>query len=78
MTTLKAEFGKRLKKIRKERGISQSALADLAKCETNTISNIETGVHGPRFALLEDIADALEIHPKEFFEFPWPPKRRSR
>lgn len=77
MTTIKDAFGKRLKQIRKERGISQSELADLVDCETNTISNIETGTHGPRFKLFEDIVDVLDTHPREFFDFPWPPRKRK-
>lgn len=76
MTTLKKEFGKRLKEIRKERGISQNKLAGMVQCEPNTISNIETGTHGPRFALFEAIVSALGAHPSEFFDFPWPPRKK--
>lgn len=76
MTSLKKEFGKKLKEIRRKKGISQMQLAEHVGCDKNTISNIETGVHGPRFQLFEDIVAVLDAHPKDFFEFSWPPKHK--
>lgn len=78
MTDFKKAFGQRLKAIRQARGISQARLADMVACETNTISNLETGTHGPRFALLEAIADALGAHPRDFFDFAWPPREKRK
>lgn len=75
MTNLKIEFGKKLKEIREDRGLTQEKLAELAETTRDTIRNIETGSHAPRFGLFERVLAALKTHPREFFDFPWP--RRS-
>ncbi len=69
MADIKQRFGKRLRQLREERGISQEALADAAGVSYQTISNIERGLNGPRFAVLEKIARKLKVKEKELFEF---------
>lgn len=69
MAELKNSFGKRLKQLRKERGITQEKLADMTGLSVESISNIERGVFGPKFDNLEKIAAALEIDVKLLFEF---------
>lgn len=78
MNDLKKEFGKRLAFLRKRKGLTQNDLAGILDCDLTTISKMERGLHGPRFPIFEEIVDVLGAHPREFFDFPWPPKRRSR
>lgn len=69
MAELKNSFGKRLKQLRKERGITQEKLADMTGLSVESISNIERGVFGPKFDNLEKIAAALDLDVKLLFEF---------
>jgi transcriptional regulator with XRE-family HTH domain len=66
-------IGKTISKLRKERGISLSKLAELAKISKSTLSAIESGNTNPTISTLWAIADALnvpfgELLPKEFNE----------
>ena len=69
MASLKAKFGKKLKKLRKERDITQEELADKIDLTIESISNIERGIFGPKFDNLEKIAKVLKVEVKELFEF---------
>ncbi|MFU8652454.1 helix-turn-helix domain-containing protein [Methanotorris formicicus] len=66
-------IGKRISKLRKEKGISLSKLAELAKISKSTLSSIESGNANPTISTLWAIGDALnvpfgELLPKEFNE----------
>ena len=54
---------------RKERGLSQSALADLVGVSRNTISSIETGKYQPTAKLALLICVALDKKFEELFYF---------
>lgn len=69
MSKLKNNFGKRVAELRDETGISQNVLAEKVGVTVETISNIERGVHGPRFDNLEKIAKALSVSVKDLFDF---------
>jgi transcriptional regulator with XRE-family HTH domain len=69
MAVLKAKFGRRLMQVRRAQGLTQEQLAAKTELTIETISNIERGVHAPRFNTLEKIADSLELHVKELFRF---------
>lgn len=56
-----------LRKIRKEKGLSQEALADLAKIDRTHVGNIENCRNSPGLDILSRLADALEIDVKDFF-----------
>lgn len=71
MKDLKKEFGKKLKEIREDRGFTQESLAEAVESTRDTIRNIETGKHGPRFGLLQNIIETLGAHPRDFFDFSW-------
>jgi DNA-binding XRE family transcriptional regulator len=62
-------FGAHLKKLRIERGISQEQLADLARISENTIVTLESGKLNTSIATCFEIAKALDIHPKDLFNF---------
>ncbi len=67
-TGLKA-FGRRLRALRKSKGLSQEQLAWKADSELSQISRMERGIINAGLSQLFKIAEALEIHPKELFDF---------
>jgi len=62
-------FGENLKKLRKEKGLSQEALAERVEIETYNISRIETGKSFPQINNLIKIINLLEVEPVELFNF---------
>jgi transcriptional regulator with XRE-family HTH domain len=59
------EFGKQLRRVREERGLSQAALADMAGFTPQSISNWERGYSVPSLSLAFVLAETLGMHPKE-------------
>ena len=59
----------RLKEIRKEKKLSQSALAELVGVSRNTISSIETGQFNPTAKLALILCIALDKKFEELFIF---------
>jgi transcriptional regulator with XRE-family HTH domain len=58
----KSNIAKNIKKLRKEKGISQDRLSKLADLSLNTIVNIEAGNNSnPTIETLEKIAKALGV-----------------
>ncbi|BDG81312.1 MULTISPECIES: helix-turn-helix domain-containing protein [Bacillus] len=53
-------LSKRLKLIRKRRGLTQTGLASKVKTTKGTISNYENGHSTPSNEMLRDLADALD------------------
>lgn len=54
-------IGDRLKKCRKQEGVTQKELADILGLNQNTIASYETGRRNPSISVLEDIADLLNV-----------------
>lgn len=65
----KKQIGKRIKELRKNRGLSQEKFAEMIDTAQNTLSYIETGVNFCSADTLEKIINALEIEPQELFDF---------
>ena len=61
-------IGKKSKKLREERNISQETLAHIAGVTQAQISRLESGKHGVTITTLISVAVALGYDPKEFFE----------
>jgi transcriptional regulator with XRE-family HTH domain len=78
MGQLKNRFGKRVRALRLEAGVTQEQLADAAGLTVESISNIERGIYGPKFDNLEKIAKLLGVPVKELFEFDAAPSQRRR
>jgi len=57
----------RLKEILKEKGMSGKELAQKVEVSENTISFIATGKTQPRFELLLQIAEALNVDIRDLF-----------
>jgi len=66
---LKHLFGKRLKALREEHGLTQQELAELINMQPNSIAQIEIGYKAVSFSTLEKIAEKLDISYCELFDF---------
>ena len=69
MSILKTNFGKRVKELRKSRGLTQEQLALLVDIEPPNISKLENGNHFPLPDNIEKIARALNVYIKDLFDF---------
>lgn len=58
-------FGSRLRELRKERGLTQEALAEAADLSGNYISELELGQKVPSLTILVRLAQALEVGASE-------------
>lgn len=62
-------LGKRLRELRKRRGINQEKLAEYINVEPATISNIENGKNYPSMINLENIMNILGVTFLDVFDF---------
>ena len=62
-------FGKRIKELRKAKSLTQTQLSYLCDMELSTLNRIELGKAGTSLSNILAIAHALEVHPKELFDF---------
>ncbi|MGY6531810.1 helix-turn-helix domain-containing protein [Glycocaulis sp.] len=67
MSDLKTRFGRLVAAHRRRAGMTQQELAEAVNASVYMISKIEGGVSGTRFAMIERLAEALEVDPAEFF-----------
>lgn len=65
--TVLARFGKALRELRTERGLSQDELAARAGLDRNYIGMIERGERNPAIVNVVKIAEALDVLPSELF-----------
>lgn len=56
-----ATFGRSIRQLRKQRGMSQDDLAEAAKLSRNYISDIERGVRNPSLLALIALSCALRL-----------------
>jgi len=61
-------FGRNLRRLRKEKGLSQQALADECEIDRVTLTRIENGKYGAGLHIIYALAAALKIKAKELFE----------
>lgn len=62
-------LGKRLRELRKRKGINQEKLAELIDVDPTTISNIENGKNYPSMINLENLLNVLDCSFTEAFDF---------
>ncbi len=62
------KVGERIKRLRKEKDMTQEKLAELTKIEARSIVDIESGKRNPTLKTLTKIARALEIELAQLFE----------
>lgn len=63
------KLGVRIRTLRKAAGLTQEQLAEVADISVNFIGYVERGQRAPSIKTLEQIAQALNIRPKDLFEF---------
>lgn len=63
------KLGKHIKKLRKARNLTLSALCYRNGLEPSTISRIEQGIVEPKYLTLLKIAEAFQLQFKDFFDF---------
>ena len=68
-SALQGRFGRRLRELRRERGLSQSTLAERADITPEHVSRIERGVVSPSLEVMDRLAEALGVELKALFEF---------
>ena len=62
-------LGKRLRELRKRKGINQEKLAELINVDPTTISNIENGKNYPSMINLENLSAVLDSSFLDAFDF---------
>lgn len=60
-------FGARIRELRKQKGISQEKLADLASLHRTYVGGIERGERNVSLLNIIRISQALCVHPEELF-----------
>jgi transcriptional regulator with XRE-family HTH domain len=66
--TLRRIVARNLKRLRRERGLSQEELADLAGLNRNYVGMVERQENAPTVDTLEALAKALQVEAVELFE----------
>lgn len=67
MNNLKLLIGKKIRKLRKSKNLTQEKLAELLGIGTPNISYIENGKFAPSIETLEKLANIFEIEPYEIY-----------
>lgn len=65
----KKMLGRRIKEVRKAKGLTQEKLAEIIGIETGSLSAIESGRHFPSLITLEKIALYFDVELNIFFDF---------
>jgi transcriptional regulator with XRE-family HTH domain len=76
--TLAEMVAQATKSLRKRRGLTQAALAAMMGTTDRTISQIETGGQIPTLDTIEQLLTALDLPPREFFDFDLKRKTEAR
>ena len=61
-------FGANVRRLRKERGLSQEAFGDACGIDRSYMGGIERGEHNLALVNILKIVDALAMQPSEFFK----------
>lgn len=75
--TVASLFGQSLRRIRKEKGLTQERLAELTGLSTNFISELERGLKAPGLAAIVSISKALDVSVHDLLANFTPAKVRS-
>jgi transcriptional regulator with XRE-family HTH domain len=64
---IQKHFGERVRELRKQKGLSQEALALSCELDRSYIGGVERGERNISLLNIQKIADALGISPRELF-----------
>jgi transcriptional regulator with XRE-family HTH domain len=62
------DFGRAIRELRKDKGLSQEAFADLASIDRSYMGHIERGEKNVTLTKIYQLSDALEMNPSEIFD----------
>lgn len=65
---MKYEIGNRIRKFRKECGLTQEQLADKINATKGRISNWEQGINRPDADIIADLCRALNVSPSDLLD----------
>ena len=65
--TVEKLIGKRIQKLRKEKGLTQQQFAEMIDLSTNYVSDVERGTSSIRLSKLVAVMNALECSADEIF-----------
>jgi len=68
-SSLRRQFGTRLKAIRLERELTQEQFAELVEISVDFLSLIERGINAPSFEVLERMGRRLRVPVQSLFDF---------
>ncbi|WP_293682230.1 helix-turn-helix transcriptional regulator [uncultured Phenylobacterium sp.] len=63
-------FGRNVRRLRQDRGLSQEALADAVGLAVTYVGQIERGRRNPTLNVVERFAEALTVDPLDLLEAP--------
>jgi len=66
---MKQLLGKRIKELRTQKQLTQERLAELSDMTERNLSKIECGINFVSAETLEKMAKALNVSPKDLFDF---------
>ena len=66
---IKIKIGNRIKKLRKELGLSQEKLANNCELDRTYVASVENGKRNISIINLEKIVKALNVSLKDFFDY---------
>jgi transcriptional regulator with XRE-family HTH domain len=69
VATLRKQFGKKLRSIRKRRGMTQQQFAELLDISIDFVSLVERGLNAPSFESIEAFSIILGLPVRDFFDF---------
>lgn len=68
--SIRSEFGRNLRRFRKEKGMSQEAFADVCGLDRTYIGGVERGERNIGIDNIVRLASALGLDPRDLFESP--------
>ena len=67
-TEILALFGRRLRSLRTDRGLTQQQLGEKASLSYKYVGAIERGEENPSLRVIDKLARALEVEPRDMFD----------
>ena len=67
MASIFERLGNRIKKLRAKQGFSQEELAEKAKIDLTSVSEIESGLRNPSLRTIHKISLALKVSLRDLF-----------